>query len=98
MPHHSHHKHVKNKNNVKLITQIVLILAVVEPLMTLPQVYEVWVRHQTEGVSIATWTFFALSAATWLLYGIAIKNTPLIVSGTLWIILETSVVIGLLIY
>ena len=94
----AYQKHIKIKKNHKLITQLVLILAVVEPLMTLPQVYEVWVRHQTAGVSLITWIFFTIAAATWLVYGITIKNTPLIVSGSLWVLLESFVVVGLLIY
>ena len=72
-------------------------MAVVEPLFTLPQAYNVWILRETAGVSLATWGFFAFAAVVWLLYGLAIKNTPLIISSTLWVLLEGSLVVGLIV-
>jgi uncharacterized protein with PQ loop repeat len=97
MLHLAHQKYRKNQKNRSLINRLVLIMAIVEPLMTLPQVYEIWIKQQRAGVSTLTWTFFTMAAVTWLIYGLKIKNSPLIISSTLWIIVEGSVVIGLLV-
>jgi len=35
--------------------RFVLVLGVVESLTTLPQVYQVWVKGQTAGISEITW-------------------------------------------
>jgi len=72
-------------------------MAIVEPLMTLPQAYEVWMHHKSAGVSIITWGFFTFAAVIWLIYGLTIKNLPIIISSILWVIFEGSVVFGLLI-
>jgi len=101
MPHLAHQKHLKHDNKNKnhtLITRLVMIMAIVEPLMALPQAYGIWVHHVTAGVSIITWSFFTIAAFTWLLYGLQIKSTPLIVTSCLWILVEGSVVLGLIIY
>jgi len=82
----------------KNIVRAVLLMAILEPAMTIPQIYEIWVKHLTSGVSLTTWTFFAVAAFTWLIYGLSIKNFPLILSGSLWVMFEGTVVAGLIIY
>jgi MtN3 and saliva related transmembrane protein len=101
MPHVFHHKYLKkNKQSDynKLLNRSVLAMAVIEPLFTLPQSYNVWVLHETNGVSLATWSFFTFAAIVWLLYGLSIKSLPLIISSTLWTVLQGALVIGLIIY
>lgn len=62
--------------------------------MTVPQIYEVWGKHHTEGVSIATWSMYIGAAAIWLIYGLQLKNKPLIVSSILFILTEAAIVAG----
>ncbi|MBI2009314.1 hypothetical protein HYS84_02790 [Candidatus Saccharibacteria bacterium] len=52
----------------------VLVVAVAEPLSTFPQIYEIWIRHKSEGVSVLSWSLFAIAALIWLLYGLKIKD------------------------
>lgn len=103
MPHHSAHyririKKLTKKQQKQLIKRSVLIIAVVEPLMTLPQIYEIWIKNQAEGVSSLTWGLYIAAAFIWLLYGIQLKDRPLIISSTLWVITEALVVVGLALY
>jgi uncharacterized protein with PQ loop repeat len=72
-------------------------MAVIEPLMSLPQAYGIWIKHETQGVSITTWSFFIFAAVIWLIYGIQNKSWPLIVSSTLWCIVDGIIVLGLLV-
>jgi len=72
-------------------------MAIIEPLMTLPQVYEVWINRQAEGVSLLTWSFYVIAATIWLLYGLKIKDRPIILASILWVIVESTIVIGLII-
>lgn len=97
MPHIAHQKHHSKHKNHFILNKLVLCMAVAEPLMTLPQVYNVWILKQTAGVSIATWSFFTIAAMIWFCYSLTIKNIPLIVSSTLWIVLQGTLVIGLLV-
>ncbi len=101
MPHAAHHKHathLKRHKGSLLLNRAVLVMAIMEPLMTLPQVYEIWIRHEAAGVSMATWAFFITAAFVWLLYGLQMKNVPIIVSSTLWMLVEGCIVIGLIVY
>jgi MtN3 and saliva related transmembrane protein len=104
MPRTSHHhrarihKKKKQPTDHLLINKLVLFMAIVEPLMTLPQIYEVWIRRETAGVSLMSWSFFFVAAIIWLLYGLKIKDTPLIVSSALWVLVEAVLIIGLLVF
>jgi uncharacterized protein with PQ loop repeat len=76
MPHHSTHHRIRVKKLTKrqqkeFIKHSVLAVAIIEPLMTLPQIYEIWFKHQAEGVSAATWGSYTIAALIWLLYGIS---------------------------
>jgi uncharacterized protein with PQ loop repeat len=91
-------KKLTQKQQKKLIKRSVLVVAVIEPAMTLPQIYEIWVKHRAEGVSSITWGLYISAAFVWLMYGIQLKDKPLIISSILWIITEAAVVTGTLIY
>lgn len=105
MPHHSSHhrvrlklKRLNRKQQKHLIKRSVLVVAIVEPALTLPQVYEIWVNHRAEGVSGLTWFLYIGAAVIWLFYGLQLKDKPLIISSILWIFMELAVAVGTVIY
>jgi uncharacterized protein with PQ loop repeat len=66
--------------------------------MTLPQIYGVWIKHEATGVSVSTWALYATAAVVWLLYGLQLKDKPLIISSILWVFMDSAVAIGVIIY
>ncbi len=100
--HYAHHKirlrHLSHTQQKRLIKRSVLAIAVIEPLMTLPQVYEIYVLKSAEGVSSLTWGLYLIAAVIWLLYGLQLKDKPIIISSVLWLFFEAAVVIGTLMY
>ena len=102
MRHAAHHRirllHLKKKQQKQLIKRSVLAIAVIEPAMTLPQIYEIWGKHEAAGVSVLTWSLYMIAAFTWLLYGLQLKDKPIIISSGLWIFTEAAVVTGAVIY
>jgi uncharacterized protein with PQ loop repeat len=89
---------IKSKKRQKRdhLQSFMLVVAIIEPSTTLPQIYEVWAKHQIIGVSILTWIFFAVVALIWFLYGLKIKNTPVQVASFLWFISEVLVILGII--
>ncbi len=88
---------VKNKNG-GILEKLVLAVAIIEPLSTIPQIVDIFTTKDTTAISLVTWLLFAIAAVVWLAYGIKIKNTPLIISSSLWMLTESIIVIGILIY
>lgn len=83
---------------VNLLDRIVLGVAIAGPLFDIPQLIEIYVHKSAQDVSLLTWFFFTFFAIPWLIYGIVHKEKPIIVGYTLWIILDSLIVAGILIY
>ena len=93
----SHRLKQKSKSQAdSQLARLVLLVAIVEPLMTLPQIIQIYVSHNT-GSSIATWVMYLVSSAIWLVYGIKTRNVPIIVTDIFWVAVEALVVIGLVV-
>lgn len=75
----------------------VLTMGIIEPLFTIPQGYNIWIRHDTTGVSLITWIFFVIAALIWFVYGLSIKSKPIIVSYALYFLFNSLIVLGLII-
>ena len=63
------------------------------PLLTLPQLYSIWVQGQ-KGVSIITWVAYLIGAIIWLIYGIKHNDKPLVMVEAAWILVDIMVIIG----
>ena len=71
---------------------------VVGPFTVLPQIYTIFTTHSAQGVSLMTWALIFIVTFPWILYGVAHKDKSIIVSFTLWEIVNLAVVIGVLIF
>jgi MtN3 and saliva related transmembrane protein len=88
----------KPQSGKDLFGRFILAVAIIEPLTTIPQIYEIWSRKSANGVSLITWCFYTVTACIWLVYGIKIKEKPVIISSIMWILAEGLVVMGILLY
>ena len=77
--------------------RLVLTISVLYPLSALPQLVAV-LRGDIDGVSIASWAGFFVCAGIFLIYGLRHRVWPMIVSNSLWIVVDGAVVIGLMSY
>lgn len=65
---------------------------------TLPQLTKIWIDKTASGVSAISWMAYAVGAIFWVIYGIAHKEKPIILTYSIWIILDILIVIGTLMY
>src|SRR5215469_4445375 len=82
----------------KVIKRSIFIIAIIQPLSTVPQVVAVYSRHNASSISIISWILYVIFDLCWLWYGIDEKQKAIIVSAVTFSILETLVVIGALMY
>ncbi len=78
--------------------ELVYIVAIFGPFMTLPQVLTIWVEKNVAGVALTTWIAYIAIAVFWLIYGIMHKERPIIISNIVWIIVELAIVVGVVVY
>lgn len=93
----SHHKHLhrKRKKRQSSIDKLVYFAVIFGPMMTLPQVYSIWIE-KSDGVSVISWVSYLVIAVVWLLYGLKHREKPIIIVQLLWIVLDVLIVVGLL--
>lgn len=86
----------KKKKKTKSIDKIIYLAVIMGPIMTIPQIYSIWINKNT-GVSIITWISYLIITLIWLFYGITHKEKPIIIVQSLWIIIDLLIISGLII-
>jgi uncharacterized protein with PQ loop repeat len=82
----------------RMINRIILVVAIAEPLGTIPQIVTIFLHHDASGLSIPTWIIFEVFNLLWLWYGLVERQKAVIASAALFTILEGIVLAGALAY
>ncbi|MBP9719415.1 MAG: hypothetical protein KBD46_03015 [Candidatus Levybacteria bacterium] len=88
----------KKKESSRYINIIIYLFVIIAPLFTLPQVIDIWVLQKIEGVSLTTWAAYTTFSFFWLLYGLYHREKPIIISNSIFVLLDAFIVIGILVY
>lgn len=72
--------------------------AMLGPVMTLPQIYNVWVGRDASGLSLVSWTAYTLVAVFWVFYGMLHRDKPIVVVNFCSILVNAVVVLGIFMY
>jgi uncharacterized protein with PQ loop repeat len=85
-------------DNPSKITKAFIQIAVwAGPIMTFPQLYNIYILNQSQGVSTISWSAYTIVSIIWLYHGIRIQDRPLIINSLLYSIQSGLVVIGTLV-
>jgi len=73
-------------------------IAVVGPLALLPQVIKLYTTQDSGSLSLPTWLILGLLNLTWLFYGLVHKEQPIVLTNLILVVLNFSIVFGILLY
>ena len=82
----------------RLVDWLTLSVAIIEPLVTLPQIITIIVHHTAAGVSISTWVGYDLVTIIWLFYAYFHKIRVILIESSLFMLVQTAVIVVALIY
>lgn len=87
----------------RTVTRIVFddgmyLVALVTPILTIPQLLTVWMQHQIGGVSQLTWGAYTAMSGVWLIYGLLQRQKPLILSQACLFVVDFAIVLGISIF
>lgn len=91
------HEHTKKKQGV-LIDQLALVVGVLQPLTIIPQIYLVYSSRDTSTVSFFMWASYDVASIILLLYGFKHKLTPIIWAQSLWLLVQTPMMISVFLF
>ena len=52
----------------------------------LPQAFKVWKSNNTKDISLTMFIIFTIGVFSWLVYGVLIRNSPIIIANTFTLI------------
>jgi uncharacterized protein with PQ loop repeat len=105
-----HHLHKRKRVHEKLepyphpdkwknvLDKAVFAVAFLTVVMTVPQAAKIWMDRTAEGVSLLSWSTYAVGAAFWVLYGLMHREKVIVVIYALFFLLNLAVVAGILVY
>jgi uncharacterized protein with PQ loop repeat len=78
------------------LDKVLPVLSVFTMVMTVPQVWSVWVDGNVNGVSLLSWGAYLVSACLWLVHGLQRRDKTIWVACVGWVLLDAAVVAGIL--
>jgi MtN3 and saliva related transmembrane protein len=90
---------VKKKFNFKLLySWYMIFIGIFGQLVFFAQAYKIFTIQSALDISLVGFTAGLISVTSWLIYGIIIKDWPLIVANSIATLGAVMVVIGIIIY
>lgn len=80
------------------VDQMMGAFAFISPLSATPQIFTIFGKQEASGVSIVSWTLYLLIGLITLAYGYFHKLRPIIISQSLWTIIDILIIVGILMY
>jgi uncharacterized protein with PQ loop repeat len=107
MPMLVHRHYVKRKQGKSLskegawvssLDRLIFVVGALGPISASAQVYKIWAEKTAEGVSIVTWSANFLFSIVWVIYGIVHKEKSIVLTYSLWILINGLIALGAFIY
>lgn len=73
-------------------------VGIVGPLMTIPQILLIYTSQDASGVAVLTWIAWATLDIPWILYGFVHRERPIVITYTLWLVMNLTVATGAILY
>lgn len=89
---------LKKPESKLFIDRLILVVAIIEPVLTLPQAITIFRNHNASGVSILTWLGFNFMVLIWLWYALVHKDRIVLLYQGLFFIFNTVVIFGAILY
>ncbi|MFH1503752.1 MAG: SemiSWEET family transporter [Candidatus Diapherotrites archaeon] len=82
----------------RFFDKLIYAVAIICPLLNLPQLLKIWINKSAEGVSAFSWFGFMGVSLVWLTYGIIHKEKPIIIVNAGIIIAQFLIGLGAVLY
>lgn len=91
-------KKAKKKKSLSdtVLDRVVMVISILYPLSAVPQLIEI-IHGNADGVSVLSWLSFFTCAGLFLIYGLRHRVMPMIISNSLWVVVDGLVVASLVV-
>lgn len=85
---------IRKRASSRLVDRLVYLAAIVEPLFSIPQAYQIYHERAAANVSVLSWLGFEIMTLIWLWYGVVHKEKMILIYQGLFFIVDGSVLVG----
>lgn len=89
---------IKEASRPMLVDRLTFIAAIVEPIMTIPQAWDIFRLHNAVGISLTTWTCYLLLGSVWIWWSLVHKQHIVLLYELLYVVLEVTIISGGIMY
>jgi uncharacterized protein with PQ loop repeat len=82
----------------RIIDHVMFFIACIAPLALVPQVYSIYATHNVQGLVGLTWWILASFNILWILYGLAHRTMPVVMTNFFFFFLNSAGAIGIILY
>ncbi len=94
-----HITHSSNKfKKPSTIDALALVVSIIQPLTTIPQIYLIYKSQDASEVSLFMWTSYNIASIILLLYGMKHKILPIICAQILWLVVQTPMMLSVFVF
>lgn len=83
---------------MSLLAILATIFGVINGFANLPQIYKIFKTKSAKDLAVSTYLILAIGSIVWVLYGIEIRNTPVLIMNGLALIEFIAILIGCYLY
>lgn len=81
-----------------LLATLATIFGVVNGVANFPQIYKIFKTKSSKDLSVLTYLLLTIGSVVWILYGIELKNAPILIMNGLALLEFIIILIGCYIY
>lgn len=93
-----HIMHKKSGRSFPVIDRLAILVGILQPIMTIPQIVMVISVGDASQISLWTWFTYDVASVVLLIYGIKHKLAPIIIAQVAWLIAQTAMIALVFIY
>ncbi len=82
----------------RLLDYVMYGVGIAAPIALVPQIIQIYMAKNAEGISLITWLLFTLLNILWALYGAVHKDRLIFYANTFMIFFDLIIVAGILMY
>ncbi|MSR87682.1 MAG: hypothetical protein EXS69_00725 [Candidatus Zambryskibacteria bacterium] len=93
-----HHLHARTRDSHPSLDKVLYLSGIISIGMMIPQLWLIYGEKNAGGIEPITWITLAVLDIPWIIYGFVQKERPLVFIYTLWLIVNTLIFIGSVLY
>lgn len=88
----------KKSKKMPLVDRATYAVAIIEPIITIPQATTIFIHRTAAGVSLTSWVGYEILTIVWVWYALVHKNRLILIYNLMYFVVQTVIIIGGIMY